>query len=50
MAVHRTQPGTFDSQAQAQACSEQLAAEGCSRLSPNVVGVHSRVQDWQWNR
>ena len=44
------QIGAFFSEETAEACMAQLQAEGRTDLVVNVIPVHSRLQDWQWDR
>lgn len=44
------QIGAFFSQEAAEACMAELEAEGRTGLAVNIIAVHSRLQDWQWNR
>ncbi|WBQ05973.1 hypothetical protein [Kribbella sp. CA-293567] len=43
------QIGAFFSEETAQACIAQLEAEGRTDLAINMIAVHSRLQDWEWN-
>jgi len=44
------QIGAFFSMQTAETCMAQLETEGRTGLAINVVPVHSRLQDWQWDR
>jgi hypothetical protein len=44
------QLGVFTSEAVARACLRQLQAEGRTNLHLNVMNVHQRLADWQWDR
>ncbi|GAA1550121.1 hypothetical protein GCM10009804_03390 [Kribbella hippodromi] len=44
------QAGAFFSQEAAEACMAQLEAEGQTDMVVNMIPVHSRLQDWQWDR
>ncbi|WP_091237829.1 hypothetical protein [Klenkia soli] len=45
-----SQLGGFFSEREADACIAQLEVEGWIDLRINIVTVHHRVTDWQWNR
>jgi hypothetical protein len=44
------QHGAFFSEEEANACLRQLEAEGLEGLEVNLLAVHGRVQDWQFDR
>ncbi|MFD6163140.1 hypothetical protein ACFWF7_21935 [Nocardia sp. NPDC060256] len=44
------QLGAFFSMEMAEACVAQLEAEGRTDLEINMIGVHTRLEDWQFDR
>ncbi|MCA0143394.1 hypothetical protein [Blastococcus sp. LR1] len=44
------QLGGFTTEREAQACIRKLESEGWTGLDTNIVTVHERLTDWQWNR
>lgn len=46
----RAQLGAFFSEEEAQACMAQLEAEGRGDLVVNYIAVHTRLEDWQFDR
>lgn len=44
------QLGGFTTERAAQASIRKLESEGWSDLHTNIVAVHERLADWQWNR
>src|SRR4051812_38100285 len=47
---NHNQLGAFMSSTEAEACRAQLETEGWRDLVINVVPVHSRLEDWQFDR
>jgi hypothetical protein len=45
-----SQLGGFDSRAEAEACLARLEAEGWKDLRINMVPIHVRLTDWEWDR
>lgn len=44
------QLGAFTTEEAATACRNQLEAEGRSNLVLNMIAVHARTEDWQFDR
>ena len=44
------QLGAFVDEGQARRCLEALEQEGWSGLYLNMIPVHARLEDWQWDR
>ncbi|MFC9692126.1 hypothetical protein ACFTSF_26485 [Kribbella sp. NPDC056951] len=44
------QIGAFFSEEMAEACMARLEAGGRTNLVVNAIAVHSRIQDWEWDR
>lgn len=44
------QVGAFLDETEAEACRQQLEAEGFAGLVINHLTVHSRLKDWEWDR
>ncbi|RJO70661.1 hypothetical protein D5S18_25970 [Nocardia panacis] len=44
------QLGAFVSREMAEACVARLEVEGCTDLVVNMIPVHTRLEDWQFDR
>lgn len=47
---HSYQLGVFFSKQTAEACRLQLEVEGYTDLALNMIPVHTRLEDWQFDR
>ena len=47
---HISQLGGFTTLHEAEACLARLESEGWKNLHINLVWVHERLTDWQWDR